>query len=60
VRLKRNVTAALLGDPAPDRHERAEALRRSLPEPRAEIPLSEWLGHRPDPAGVDTLAAKIG
>jgi len=31
-----NVTAALLGDPAPDRVERAEALRRSLPEPRED------------------------
>jgi hypothetical protein len=29
-----NVTAALLGDPAPNRIERADALRRSLPEPR--------------------------
>ena len=29
-----NVTAALLGDPAVDRIERAEALRRSLPPPR--------------------------
>ena len=29
-----NVTAALLGDPAPDRIERADALRRSMPEPR--------------------------
>ena len=29
-----NVTAALLGDPAPDRVEQADALRRSLPEPR--------------------------
>jgi hypothetical protein len=31
-----NVTAALLGDPVPDRIERAEALRRSLPEPRPD------------------------
>lgn len=38
----RCVTAALLGDPAPDRLERAEALRLSLPEPRPEQPLSEW------------------
>lgn len=60
MRLKRNVTAALLGDPAPDRHERAEALRQRLPEPRAEIPLTDWLGPATDPAGVDTLAAQNG
>ncbi len=29
-----NVTAAVLGDPAADRIERAEALRLSLPPPR--------------------------
>lgn len=29
-----NVTALVLGDPAPDRLERAESLRRSLPQPR--------------------------
>jgi hypothetical protein len=29
-----DVTALILGDPAPDRFERAEALRFSLPPPR--------------------------
>ena len=29
-----NVTRQLMGDPAPDRIERAGVLRRSLPEPR--------------------------
>lgn len=40
----RCVTAALMGDPLPDRFERSEALRRALPQPREERPLSEWLG----------------
>lgn len=40
-----NATAQLMGDPEPDRLERAEALRRSLPEPR-ELPLSDWLAGR--------------
>lgn len=31
-----NVTAAVLGDPAENRMELAEALRRSLPEPRPD------------------------
>ncbi len=31
-----NVTAAVLGDPAIDRVERAEALRLSLPDPRPD------------------------
>lgn len=39
----RCVTGALMGDPLPDRIERAEALRLSLPEPREERPLSEWI-----------------
>lgn len=42
----RRVTSLLMGDPAPDRAERAEALRRALPEPRTEQPLSEWLVDR--------------
>lgn len=41
-----NVTASITGDPIPDREERAEALRLSLPEPRPEQPLAEWLDHR--------------
>lgn len=40
----RSATAALMGDPPPDRLERSEARRLSLPEPRPEIPLSEWIG----------------
>lgn len=58
--LCRLVTAEVMGDPAPDRLERAEALRLSLPEPRPEIPLSAWLSQeqtlseRGEPA--DTLA----
>lgn len=46
MRLKRVVTADLMGDPLPGRFERAEALRRSLPEPRPDIPLEDWLGER--------------
>lgn len=37
------VTAAVLGDPLPGRLERAEALRLSLPEPRPEQDLTQWL-----------------
>lgn len=37
------VTAAVLGDPLPGRLERAEALRLSLPEPRPEQDLAQWL-----------------
>ena len=51
MRAPRCVTALLMTDPAPDREERAEALRLSLPEPRQEQPLSEWLA-------VDQPAAK--
>ena len=42
----RCVTALLMGDPAPDRLERAEALRLALPEPR-DLDLSEWLERSP-------------
>lgn len=42
---RQNVTAQLMGDPEPDRLERAGGLRRSLPEPR-ELPLSDWLAGR--------------
>lgn len=37
------VTAAVMGDPLPGRLERAEALRLSLPEPRPEQDLAQWL-----------------
>lgn len=43
MRASRCVTALLMGDPAPDREERAEALRLALPEPRPDQPLSDWL-----------------
>lgn len=43
---RRCVTALLMGDPMPDRLERAEALRQQLPEPR-ELNLSEWLERVP-------------
>ena len=42
-RAPRCVTALLMGDPVPDRLERAEALRLDLPVPRPEQPLSDWL-----------------
>ncbi len=42
-RVPRCVTGAVMGDPQPDRLVRAEALRRTMPEPRPEQPLSEWL-----------------
>lgn len=47
-----NVTALVLGDPAADRLERAEALRRSLPQPR-----DDERGDTPEPA--EGLAAAV-
>lgn len=46
----RCVTALLMGDPDPDRLERSEALRRTLPEPR-EVDLSEWVARADEPIG---------
>lgn len=46
--MTQSLTARLLGDPDPDRFAKSEALRLSLPEPRPELALSEWLGeHQP-------------
>lgn len=43
MRVRGLVTAAVLGDPLPGRLERAEALRLSLPAPRPEQDLAQWL-----------------
>lgn len=43
------VTAAVLGDPLPGRLARAEALRLSLPAPRPEQDLAQWLSASRDP-----------
>lgn len=46
IRRPRLVTASIMGDPMPDRLERAKALRLSLPPPRPEQDLAQWLPER--------------
>lgn len=50
------VTAAVLGDPLLGRVERAEALRLSLPAPRPEQDLAQWL---PTRAGLPKATGRL-
>lgn len=59
-RAPRCVTALLMNDPLPDRLERAEALRLSLPAPRPEQPLSDWLTNQPPAAGLPPAETPAG